>query len=244
MSSNALIKVDCFHQAKAFYTTRAGGVSKPPFDSLNLGDHVGDDPLCVAQNRKRIAEAIGHNVVYMQQVHSNIVRLVRSTDVQLDSCDALVTDVANLPLAVMTADCLPLLLATLDGSVCAAVHCGWRGLANAIVERTVAMMRTISDAPIEAFIGPHIRQTSFEVGPDVLDAFASHYDEAAHYFEQGLGDRYWCDLSGLVDLALRHADPCIAAINDCGLDTFSQKDSLFSYRRDHTTGRLASIIML
>ncbi len=244
MTSSALVKVDCFKRAKAFYTTRNGGCSCAPFDSLNLGDHVGDELKNVTANRQIVRDELKHDVVYMHQVHSNIVRMVRSADEDIGSCDAIITDIPNLPLAVMTADCLPLLLATTDGTVCAAVHCGWRSLASAIVGHTVGVIRTISDAPIEAFMGPHIRQRSFEVGPDVLEAFVNQYDEAAHYFEPGEGDRYWCSLSGLVSLALRKADPCIANVCDCGFDTYTQQDSFFSYRRDHATGRMASIIML
>lgn len=244
MTSKALVKVDCFKRAKAFYSMRKGGMSSAPFDSLNLGDHVGDDLNAVSANRKLIRDELQHDVVYMNQVHSNIVRMVRSADEDLGDCDAIITDIPNLPLAVMTADCLPLLLATTDGSACAAVHCGWRSLASGIVGRTVGVMRTLSDAPIEAYIGPHIRQRSFEVGPDVYDAFVKQYDEAAHYFEPGNGDRYWCSLSGLVGIALRKADPCIANICDDGFDTYTEQDLFFSYRRDHATGRMASIIML
>ncbi len=244
MTSNAVVQVDCFKRAKAFYTKRNGGHSSAPFDSLNLGDHVGDDQKSVRANRQLVRDELKHDVVYMHQIHSNIVRVVRSADENIGDCDAIITDTPNLPLAVMTADCLPLLLATTDGAVCAAVHCGWRSLASAIVGHTVGVIRTISDAPIEAFIGPHIRQRSFEVGPDVYDAFVSLYDEATHYFEMGSGDRYWCSLSGLTSLALRNADHCIANICDCGFDTFTQQDNFFSYRRDHDTGRMASIIML
>ena len=244
MNSNPVVQVDCFKRAKAFYTKRIGGVSKAPFDSLNLGDHVGDELSCVRANRSMVADALGNEVVYMHQIHSDLVRMVRSADERFDDCDALVTDVKGLPLAVMTADCLPLLLASEDGAVCAAVHCGWRGLAAEVVGHTLRVMRTISDAPIEAFIGPHIRKHSFEVGPDVYDAFVSQCAGAAKYFESGVGDRYWCSLSDLVSLALRRADPHISSISDCGLDTYSDKDNFFSYRRDHDTGRMASIIML
>lgn len=244
MNSKIFYEVSCFTKAFAGFSVRTGGVSVAPYDSLNLGDHVGDDSKNVYINRSLLAKAVGKAPVYMQQIHSNEVREVNHVDDQGLQCDALITTKKNLPLAVMTADCLPLLLADEAGSVCAAVHCGWRPLAHGIVQKTVRLMREKSSAPLQAFIGPCIRLASFEVGPEVLDEFEATFGNVAEAFTQGRGDRWQCSLSSLTKKALRMSDPNVSLIMDCNCDTFSDKEHFFSYRRDGVTGRMASVIKL
>ncbi len=240
---------------EAGYTIREGGKSETPYDSFNLGLHVGDDERNVLKNRQLLEKSLHKNIVWMNQTHSNKVEwcdvrnaqsakaMLRGTEaVTLGvEADGIVTNDRNVALAVMTADCLPLLMASSDKKVVAAVHCGWKGLKNGIVKNAVKQMRKGSLAPIIAYLGPCIGPKSFEVGAEVLDQFKVSFPKAVEAFIQKDNGKYLCSLPML----------CTQALNECGVtniiqsneDTFSQ-DKFFSYRRHNQTGRMASIISL
>ena len=181
--------VDCFEDANvtAFVTTRLGGMSKEPYDSFNVALHVGDDPVQVSQNRLMMRSDFGlGQLCFMNQTHSNKIALVTGHDRGQDTfdCDGLVTREHGIALAVMTADCLPLLLCDQEERVVAVVHCGWRGLANNIVENAVAAMESIGAKRrnIAAYMGPAIGPNSFEVGEDVRSAFLAQSKDNALCF--------------------------------------------------------------
>lgn len=243
MNSEILHRVTCFSNAFAAFSTRAGGVSTSPYSSLNLGDHVGDDMYSVEINRSIFAEALGTSPVYMQQIHSSIVREVNSV-MDHFQCDAMITVKKHLPLAVMTADCLPLLIADVRGSVCAAVHCGWRSLAGGIVGKTVELMQKESNSPFQAFIGPCIRQAAFEVGREVKEVFIKAFGDVDHAFFEKNDTKLLCSLPALTKQALYATDAEISLVSDCNCDTYTDPSHFFSYRRDGITGRMVSVIGL
>lgn len=242
--TEVLRSVSCFTHARAAFSLRAGGVSLPPYDSLNLGDHVGDDPEAVGENRAIFAEAFGAAPVYMKQVHGTEVVVVNDIPAEIPVCDALVTAMPGLALSVMTADCLPLLLASSDGRACAAVHCGWKGLAGGIVGNTLKVMRRITSSQIEAFMGPCIGPASFEVGPEVRERFELLLGKVDFAFAKGRGDRLWCALPALCAAALGKEGVDMSSVHQSFCDTFADPESFFSFRRSPTTGRMATVVML
>lgn len=231
----------------AGFTGRAGGVSEGNYAALNLGSNTGDSMERVGENRRILEQSAGRRIVYMRQVHGDKVsEAVRSTPDGLE-CDALVTSDPAIAVAVLTADCLPLLLSCDGGHVCAAVHCGWRGAVAGIAAKTVERMRAIagSSSRFKAFIGPCIRQRSFEVGPEVLEAARSglgRLQAVEACFAKGRGDRLMCSLPGLVCLSLSQAGVGAGSISDCLIDTFSEEGSRYSWRRSRDTGREACFI--
>ncbi|MGD1111963.1 MAG: peptidoglycan editing factor PgeF, partial [Mycobacterium sp.] len=156
-------------------TTRAGGISKPPFDTFNLGDHVGDDPAAVAANRARLAAAIGlgaDRVVWMNQVHGDRVGVIdEPTAAVIDDTDALVTSTPRLALAVVTADCVPLLMADARAGVAAAVHAGRVGAQRGVVTRAVTAMLKLGAraGDISALLGPAVSGRNYEVPAAMAD---------------------------------------------------------------------------
>jgi YfiH family protein len=231
----------------AGFTGRAGGVSPEPYGTLNLGSNTGDAPSNVEENRQLLERAVGRRVIYMRQVHgSRVIEATAATEDGVE-CDGLVTCDPSVAVAVLTADCLPLLLSGEDGRVCAAVHCGWRGAVAGIAAKAVEKMRLIagSSARISAFIGPCIRQESFEVGPEVREAAfggLGRSNAVASCFSQGRGDRLYCSIPELVRLSLGQAGVASDRVFDCGIDTFSAADSRYSWRRSRDTGREAAFI--
>jgi YfiH family protein len=154
----------------AGFTLRTGGVSKPPYDSLNLAMHVGDDPDDVRENRRRLVEFAGlpEEPRWLKQVHGN--RVVHASEVERDitEADAVWTDQLGQVCAVMVADCVPILLAARDGSCVAAIHAGWRGLAAGVIEETIKALPVAPEALV-AEIGPCISAEHYEVGPEVVN---------------------------------------------------------------------------
>lgn len=230
----------------AGYTSREGGVSPAPFDTLNLGSNTADLPANILSNRQLLEMAVGRRLVYMKQVHGNtVLRADKTTDDGIE-CDGLVTCDSGICVAVLTADCLPLLLCAEDGRICAAVHCGWRGTVCGIAAKAVGLMRDIAgnSIKIRAFIGPCIRQESFEVGPEVKEAALSglgNEKSVAECFSAGRGDRLMCSLPALARLSLEMAGVRGDMVSDCGIDTFNDP-ACFSWRRSRNTGRQASFI--
>lgn len=244
---------------RARFSLRAGGVSQAPYDSLNLGDHVGDDPVAVAKNRRRWGLELGCAVQirYLRQVHGcAAVEFDEHVpdDVEADACW---TNQAGRACTVLVADCLPILLCDRQGRVVAAAHAGWRGLAAGVVESIVARLASNlpGGAQILAWLGPCIGPRAFEVGEDVRRAFLTaagiDQDAAAACFERGVAaGKWWCDLAALARRRLCAAGVGDVAGND-GSDTWctvTQSSRFFSHRRDALrlggSGRMAASIWL
>ncbi|BCL74472.1 laccase domain protein [Jeongeupia sp. HS-3] len=228
-------------RVRALQTTRSGGVSAAPYTSLNLGDHVGDDPLAVAANRNALAALLPAGPLWLTQVHGTTV-LDAGLPQPDPTADASIARDTRGVCAIMTADCLPVLLCNDAGSVVGAAHAGWRGLAGGVLEATVVAMAVPGDT-LMAWLGPTIGRDAFEVGDDVRDAFIAHDSAAASAFRPGRAPgKHWADIELLAKQRL--AALGITRVYGGGLCTVSDAERWFSYRRDHRTGRMASLIWL
>ncbi|OBA68517.1 laccase [Mycolicibacterium elephantis] len=227
-------------------TTRAGGVSAPPFDTFNLGDHVGDDPAAVAQNRKRLATTIGlgeRGVVWMNQVHGDHVEVVDGppkSAAAVDNTDALVTATPRLALAVVTADCVPVLMADARAGVVAAVHAGRVGAQKGVVVRAVEAMLGLGARAedISALLGPAVSGRNYEVPAAMADEV-----EAALPGSRTVTAKNTPGLDLRAGIARQLTDLGITAI-DVDPRCTVEDASLFSHRRDAPTGRLASLVWM
>lgn len=222
-------------------TLRGGGVSAPPFDSLNLAAHVGDDPAAVAQNLSQLAAALRlpSEPLWLSQVHG--IEVARPGDKGVPVADASVAFEPGQVLSVLTADCLPVLFADRAGTRVGAAHAGWKGLLAGVLEATVKAL----DAPpgeLLAWMGPAIGPNAFEVGPEVRDAFIAVLPGAAEAFVPGEGDRWLGDMYLLARQRLSAAG--VGWIGGGGACTCTDASDWFSYRRDERTGRMASLIWL
>lgn len=228
---------------RAACSTRAGGVSPAPYDTLNLGDHVGDEDANVAENRRRFVEAVRARPVFMKQVHgAHGVELLRETPDGIEA-DACWTRERRVACTIMVADCLPLLLADRSGRAVAAAHAGWRGLAGGAVE---AAVRALPSRDAVAWLGPCIGPDAFEVGSEVKAAFESRDADAAQFFKPHTPGKFLADLPGLARRRLRSLG--IEAIygNDgsAAWCTVTNRSRFFSHRRDRVSGRLAACVWL
>ncbi|MBT2968567.1 MAG: peptidoglycan editing factor PgeF [Candidatus Thiodiazotropha sp. (ex Ctena orbiculata)] len=225
---------------RAVVTTRQGGCSAEPFASLNLADHVGDDPARVAQNRALIARECGlpKGPFWLEQVHGTRVVSPQSAGPGCRA-DAVYSDLPGVVCAVLTADCLPLLITDRMGREVCAVHAGWRGLAAGVIENAVRRFSSPA-GELLAWLGPAIGPAAFEVGAEVRDAFIEHRLESGRLFTPNRPDHWLADLSGLARMRL--ADTGVGFV--CGGDycTLTQDELFFSYRRDGVTGRMAAMI--
>ncbi|MGB3482503.1 MAG: peptidoglycan editing factor PgeF [Mycobacterium sp.] len=225
-------------------TTRAGGVSAPPFGTFNLGDHVGDKPAAVAANRARLAKSIGvapDHLVWMNQVHGdNVVRVDQPQTGAVDATDALITTTRGLALAVVTADCVPVLLGDARAGVVAAVHAGRVGAQHGVVVRTVEAM-TAAGASIEdisVLLGPAVSGANYEVPAAMADEV-----EAALPGSRTVTARRTPGLDLRAGIVRQLRDLGITAVSVDPRCTVADK-SLFSHRRDAPTGRLASVVWM
>jgi hypothetical protein len=223
---------------RAWQTTRQGGISVAPYDSLNLGDHVGDDALFVARNRILLNTVLPTEPVWLKQVHGIEVANADSAAC-LPVADASVARHRHAVCAVMAADCLPVLLCDKRGTVVSAVHAGWRGLAAGVIE---AAVRSMDVAPVHlmAWLGPAISQRAFEVGDEVRAIFVSAYPLAEAAFIPGLPGKWLADIYTLARLQLKTLG--VTQIYGGEYCTYSEPENFFSYRRDGVTGRQASFI--
>jgi polyphenol oxidase len=230
-------------------STRQGGASAAPWNSLNLGGACGDDAQAVHVNRQAFAQAIGARPVWLQQLHGvQVLRLTAHAQASLPPADAAWTTEPGLACTVLVADCLPVLLCTRDGHAVAAVHAGWRGLAAGVLEATLDSMRRgagVQAADVLAWLGPCIGRRQFEVGADVLLAFGAAQDPVvAALFERRPrpdgASRWLADLAGLARLRLQRAG--VRAICGDGRCTVEEPSDFFSFRRDGVTGRQAAAI--
>lgn len=231
----------------ALCTTRQGGVSQPPWNSLNLGVHVGDNPEHVNENRQLLARFTGlecDQFGWLNQVHGN--RVVELTPANLAECpdaDASFTRAPGVACVILTADCLPVLLTDRKGSVVGAAHGGWRSLCGGVLENLVDAM-AVAPSDLRAWMGPAIGPKRFEVGPDVRDAFiARHGDDEAAFSETGARPGHY--LADLYELARRRLQRRgVEIISGGSLCTVRDRDWFFSYRRDGQTGRMATLIWM
>jgi hypothetical protein len=250
----------------ALFTTRAGGFSQAPFDTLNLGDHVGDDPQAVAANRKALAIALDAQPVFLQQVHGTEVVSLNAKTPDGSQADACLSTEPGLACTVMVADCLPVLFTNAQGSQVAAAHAGWRGLAGqsgrGVLETTFSAMvaqaqqqspqrscETIA-ADTLVWLGPCIGPTAFEVGPEVRAAFLATDPAAAACFTSLSPGKWLADLASLARLRLQALGIRRVHGNDSSARwcTVGQASDFFSHRRDAvrlgSTGRMAACIWL
>ena len=224
-------------------STREGGVSQFPYDSLNLADHVGDQAESVMENRRRLAEALpGDAVCWLNQIHG--VEAVEGKVGIVPEADAHWTEARNLPLTVLTADCLPVVLMATDASCVGIAHAGWRGLAAGVLESLLSAMPA-EPASMTAWLGPAISAAAYEVGPEVKTTFEQHCDEeSGDCFQSSHRQGYWmADLPALARLRLSRAG--VPVISGGGRCTNGEPEHFFSHRREGpTTGRMATLVWL
>jgi YfiH family protein len=227
---------------------RGGGVSVAPWRSLNLGTHVGDDPAAVAENRRRLAAVaqLPGEPLWLQQVHGAEVCDADALGPESTPpiADAAFTRTRGRVLAVLVADCLPVLIADEQATVVAVAHAGWRGLAAGVIERAVAAT-TVAGARLHAWLGPCISTPHFEVGAEVRATFIAHDPAAASAFTANAQRRWQCDLVLLARQRL--AALGIRRVSDSGVCTFADESRCFSHRRDGRegqTGRMAALVWL
>jgi len=224
----------------AFSTTRNAGFSKAPWNSLNFGGNCGDDPQHVEKNRQLLAALLPSKPQWLKQVHGIQVVHLDDREATKTEADAVTTTTTGQVCAILTADCLPVLFCNKAGTKVAAAHAGWRGLANGVLEATVAAMDCQAH-DLLAWIGPAIGPKAFEVGQDVLDVFTQAHSENSVAFTPH-NDRWLADLYKLARLALARVG--ITDISGGRYCTYTEQDKFFSYRRDGETGRMASVIWL
>ncbi|MBS0387023.1 MAG: peptidoglycan editing factor PgeF [Proteobacteria bacterium] len=228
---------------RAGCTLRGGGSSLPPYASLNLGDHVGDDPATVRGNRAQLRAALQlpAEPIWLKQVHGIEVLDVDAADAGRVAApaDAAVTRQPGRVLAILVADCMPVLFASADGAVLGAAHAGWRGLSAGVLEATVRAMRVAPDG-LRAWLGPAIGPRHFEVGDDVRAAFVAHDAQAAAAFVANARGRWQCDLAKLARQRL--AALGVTQVHSAHQCTFADTEKYFSYRRDGRTGRMAALL--
>jgi len=225
---------------KALQTTRVGGISLAPHHSLNLGGHVGDDPIKVAANRQLLNRYVPTEPLWLEQVHGLTV-VNAATASCLPTADAAYATQKGAVCAVMTADCLPVLLCDTAGTEVAAIHAGWKGLLDGVIEASVNTMQS-PYAQLLAWLGPAIGPSAFEVGDDVRDAYIQHDAKAAEAFAPH-GEGKW--LGDIYQLARQRLNKLgVTQIYGGGLCTYTDEARFFSFRRDGATGRMATMIWL
>ena len=240
----------------ALASTRIGGLSHAPYDDgqggggLNLGRHVGDDDAIVERNRALLQQGLPGRPAYISQVHG--IAVVDAAELGADqpvlSADASIATRRGVVCTVMTADCLPVLFADLEGKVVGAAHAGWRGLAAGILGETIGAMRQAGAGEITAWLGPAIGPQQFEVGPDVLEGFLGGAHESAAALRAAFSDypgrpgKYLADIYALARVFLESAE--VTRIHGGTYCTASDAARFYSYRRDQITGRQASLIWI
>lgn len=243
---------DVHHQIEAFCTTRVGGISRSPFDSFNLGLNAGDEPNDVLQNRSILKAHLPSEPIWLKQIHGNTVSTPTSRKalaIGSFEADASVTNIRNEALAILTADCMPVLFASKHGDVIGAAHAGWRGLSSGVLENTIQAMLSLSPGlmpkDIVVWMGPAIGPTAFEVGEDVLQAFSSQtpavLSQAFNPISANPG-KYLANLYLLARDRLHSVG--IEQIYSGDFCTVNDSANFFSYRRDKKTGRFASLIWI
>jgi len=232
-------------QVRAVCTTRHGGVSRGPYISMNPALHVGDDPAAVLANRKVLQQVLQLPAEprWLEQVHGTTVldaaEPVRAGEVPV--ADAAWCSQPGVVCAVLTADCLPVLLCDVTGRYVAALHAGWRGLAAGVIEQTIDAMQQPGETLL-AWLGPAIGPVAYQVGDEVRDAFLGHDKEAEAAFQSGPDGSWTADLYRLARQRL--AERGVTAIYGGYECSFTDAERFFSYRREGVTGRMATLIWL
>lgn len=225
---------------RTLQTTRNGGISAAPYNSLNLSSNVGDVPLAVARNRMLLEPMLPSEPVWLKQVHG--VAVVDAAQAECwPEADACVSTDVGAVCVVMTADCLPVLLCNDKSSVISAVHAGWRGLCDGVIEHTVRAMGVPSDT-LMAWLGPAIGVQAFEVGDEVRAEFVAKDSRATAAFVPSTSGKWLADIYQLAGLRLNALG--ITRVYGGGLCTYTDSTNFFSYRRDGVTGRMGTFIWL
>ena len=227
---------------KAGTTLRDGGESGAPYDSFNLATHVGDELAAVHQNRARLIQslALPSEPHWLEQTHSTTAVLLPSEN-RILKADAVYTSKTNVVCAVMTADCLPLLITDKEGSCIAAIHAGWRGLCDGIIEATIKKL-SVEPESLLVWLGPAIGADVYEVGKEVYDAFIVSDPKAKQAFTATTEKHWLLDLYYMARLRLNNIG--VNQIYGGTHCTHSEEEQFFSYRRDGVTGRMASLIWI
>ena len=225
-------------------TTRAGGASVGSFEGFNVGSHVGDNDEAVQANRQMLHGQLpsASTVTWLNQVHGTRVIHASSEYEKGVEADAIWSDEPGFACAVMTADCLPVVLADIEGQCVAAAHCGWRGLAGGILKRTVEAM-PVDPSRLVAWLGPAIGPSAFEVGGDVLAAFYLAEDDLAVHSIPETDNKYRLDLNILAGRQLLEVGLDLSHVSGGDTCTYSDPQRFFSYRRDGETGRMVTLIL-
>ncbi len=218
-------------------------VSNVNYAHFNLALHVGDIEHNVINNRQQLLQTLPatQHIQWLNQVHGSEVATIEQFSPEAITADASITRCKNLAMAIMTADCLPILLSNVQGTEIAAIHGGWRCLAANIIAKTLSAMHSNNDQLI-AWLGPCIGTAHFEVGAEVRSAFVNISPELSHYFCKNKVDRFQADLAGIAVFLLQQSG--IVQINRSDECTVSQANKYFSFRRENKTGRMASVIVL
>lgn len=234
---------------RAVTTTREGGVSTGPYRSLNLAQYVQDNPEYVALNRLKLSLAYNfqHEPAWLDQTHStkvmeiNDIAMIEENGLGLDA-DGAWTKLKEVPCVVLSADCLPLLLCDEQGSLVAAVHCGWRGILNGIIENAVKSIKPHAQGKILAWLGPAIGPECFEVGEEVREQFIDHDRQATIAFKPKQAGKWLGNMYQLAKNRLQQSD--VSAIYGGDFCTYTDNERFYSFRRDRNTGRMATLIWL
>ncbi|MDE2235562.1 MAG: peptidoglycan editing factor PgeF [Gammaproteobacteria bacterium] len=229
-------------RVRAVSTTRNAGVSSGVYASLNLGAHVGDAAESVAENRRRLRDALKlpREPRWLRQIHGN--RVIKIDDMQIEQeCDAAYTSDAGQICTIMAADCLPVLLCNRKGTVVAAAHAGWRGMAAGVLEATLAAMAVPTESVL-AWLGPAIGPDAYEVGEEVRSALTRGQPQADQAFESIRDGKWLCDLYLLAGQRLRQAG--VPHVYGGGFCTHTERARFFSYRRDGECGRMGTLIWI
>ncbi|MDY3330643.1 MAG: peptidoglycan editing factor PgeF [Pelistega sp.] len=223
-------------------TTRhmSGGVSVAPFDSFNLGLHCGDNAEHAQANRDSLTAILPSRPLWLNQVHGTDVLNADEFFTYPATADAAITTQVGRVLAIMTADCLPVVVADTEGKIIGAAHAGWRGLQAGVLERMVGQMKEqFPQASFQAWVGPAISQAVFEVGAEVYAAFTDSDEALKDFFKSHIAGKYLADLAGIAKYKLEHSG--VAAVELSGECTYLQEDKYFSYRKGQPTGRIVTI---
>ncbi len=225
---------------RSLQTTRLGGISGAPYDSFNLGMHVGDDPVRVNRNRMMLNTLMPSEPVWLEQVHGTVVANadMAGCSVKADAC---IARQRGSVCVVMTADCLPVLLCDKQGTVVGAAHAGWKGLAAGVIEATVRAME-VAPQDLMAWLGPAISQSAFEVGDEVREVFVDADPDAETAFVPGMQGKWYADIYALARLRLKKSG--IYKSYGGSYCTFGEQEKFYSYRRDGQTGRTGTFIWL
>ena len=231
------------NKINALTTVRVGGASQIPFDSFNLALHVGDERSHVMANRATLRQQLQLNQEpkWLQQIHSNTV--VEASAITPDSAqaDASYTTQAGIVCAVLTADCLPILVSDVDGSCVGVIHAGWRGLLAGVIQQTIKAMSAYAK-PYYVWLGPAIGPTAFQVGSDVLEPLVAQDSSFERAFVSDGSGKWKLDIYQVAKIVLAAAD--ISAVYGGNFCTYTDSERFFSYRRESTTGRMATLIWM